>query len=481
MGKQVNLVIQNIKKIKDFNADFQSGYLYLIRGGNEKGKTTLLNTIKDLLTASSTTRNAVTFGEESGLGILTFIGGDGKRYSIKGDFTQKDSKFTITYPTLDRSTKVSDIRSWAKFNPFTVEEWMAWSLTAEGRRKQTEILQQFIPEATMIQIADIDSKINAKNGTLYTKRTELGKSLDAAKGVVKSFTITPEEETLLTKEEDTKKALEDLSKKKSEMDILRGGQENKQAVIDAAKEALDSYKESQMHKEKNLEADIFRQNEKINRLKKELEETEKEKETSTAKLKYEIEGRAIKVKELEDKYNRVLADNEVTFNEEDYQKLCDQVKRGTEFNDAITKIKTKKENLDVAYNHAGVLQKDYSMIEGEIEELRIKKTDLYSQSELPAENIVINDGETFLSVDGNLVPFTESDISYSTAGKIIARMLAKLNKETGIVLLGKSAEYNKKSLDELSKIAEEEDCMIFCDYVVEDDSELEVVIHPKSE
>ena len=150
-------------------------------------------------------------------------------------------------------------------------------------------------------------------------------------------------------------------------------------------------------------------------MKKELEEVEKEKENSTEKLKSEIDNRNIKIKELENKYNEAVADNKNTFNEEEYNKLCEDVKKGTEFSDAIKTIKTKKENLDTAYKNAEKLQSEYDSIESEIETLRETKTSLYSQSELPDENIVINDGETFLTVDGNLVPFTESDISYSTA------------------------------------------------------------------
>lgn len=474
----VKLIVENYKKIENFEQEFSSGCLYFVRGGNEQGKTSFINNIKDILTAQSTAKNPVTFGKESGTSVLQFLGGDGQQYSIRVDY-DKDGKaeFSITYPNMDRSKKVSDIRSWAKFNPFTVDEWMAWSLTAEGRRKQTEIVQQFIPEELQKELADIEAKINAKNGTIYKLRTEAGKALDTAKSVLQSFTITPEEQKAIEYYGASVEALELLEKQKSELEKIKNQKESKDELAKTKLQNLNDAKEERVNKDREFEDGLKSCDTQI----KELEE--RIKALKESKKKGQEQWNEYKIKN-DEKIKTLTAELEAPKEENiDVEKqlaeIATKISAGKEFVIKGKLANEKKENLKKARETAEQAQKDYDKYHGEIEDARIRKTTIYSESKLPVDNIEIIEGETFLRIGDNFVPFTESDISYSTAGKIVAKILAKLNKNTGIILLGKSAEYDKKSLDELAKIAEEENCFMFCDYVMDDGAELEVVVHEK--
>lgn len=473
----VKLIVENYKKIENFEQEFSSGCLYFVRGGNEQGKTSFINNIKDILTAQSSAKNPVTFGKDAGTSVLQFIGGDGKQYSVRVDYDPDGkAKFSITYPNMDRSDKVSDIRSWAKFNPFTVDDWMAWSLTAEGRRKQTEIIQQFIPEELQKELAEIDAKINSKNGTVYKLRTEAGKTLDTAKGVLKSFEITPEEQKAIDTYESTVNAVKWLEDKKAELEKIINQQESKEELHKEKLRAIENLKQERVDKDREFEDGIKSCDAQI----KEFEE--KIKKLKESKKKGEEQWREYKAKndtKLAELQSELKVGEENVDVTKELAEINDKLIAGKAFMDKGKLANSKKESLQEARKKAESAQKDYDKYDREIEDARLRKTTIYSESKLPVDNIEIIDGETFLRIEDNFIPFTESDISYSTAGKIVAKILAKLNKNTGIILLGKSAEYDKKSLDALAKIAEEENCIMFCDYVMDDGAELEVIVHEK--
>ena len=478
MPNIVNIVVENYKLLESFDQQFESGHLYFIKGGNSQGKTSFMNMICENLSAEVKTKNPITFGKENGTSVLSFVGADGKQYSIRADYNQNGNhKFSIIFPTMDKSTKVTDIRNWAKFNGFTVEDWMSWSLTAEGRRKQTEILQKFIPEESQKRIVEIDAKINNKNGELYKQRTEVGKSLDVEKGVIKNFTLTEEEVAMVEKHDATTQALAGLQTKVEELTKKQNEISNSNAAVEEKKKTLSNLQESRMSSDKMYEDMIMETEGKIADLEKELVRqknllVEQNEQWKTAKKSSDS-----RIKELEAEIANTV---DVPDYSQEIEDLNKEITGGLEYRDKCILAVQKKQTLTNAYKKANDLKEEYEKYDKEIDILREEKQGIYSKSELPADNIVIEDGETFLSINDNLVPFAESDMSYSTAGKIVARMLAKLNNSTGIILLGKAAEYDRKSLDELAEIAEKENCIMFCDYVVEDGEGLEVVVHSKS-
>jgi hypothetical protein len=169
---------------------------------------------------------------------------------------------------------------------------------------------------------------------------------------------------------------------------------------------------------------------------------------------------------------------ESTFNQEEYDALVARKDKGQEFINKVSAVKTKKENIILNEERLEKAQTEWKDIDDKIEGLRIEKKTLFEQAKLPMDNVIINDGELFyVDENGNHMAFTEEQISYSTAGVRIAKLLLERNKNLPIICLGKAAEYDNESLSIIAKLAEEYDAIIFCDMVVPGKEELSIEVY----
>ena len=172
------LQLRNFQAIKDFDADF-TGDVYLVKGENEVGKSTILKSIVCLLTGE---RDAVLRnGEKNGFAKMV-IGGDGKEYAVELRFTENDPRGTISIKAKDgmRSTNVSMLRTVLNYRNFDAEEFARWSETAEGRRKQINVVMGLMPPEIANRIKTIDAEVlqtkesrKAINANIKYKETEL--------------------------------------------------------------------------------------------------------------------------------------------------------------------------------------------------------------------------------------------------------------------------------------------------------------------
>ena len=180
MGMTIKrLELRNFQAIKDFSADF-TGDVYLVKGENEVGKSTILKSIVCLLTGE---RDAVLRnGEKNGFAKMV-IGGDGKEYTVELRFTENDPRGTISIKAKDgmRSTNVSMLRTILNYRNFDAEEFARWSETAEGRRKQIQVVMGLMPPEIASRIKTIDAEVlqtkesrKAINANVKYKETELG-------------------------------------------------------------------------------------------------------------------------------------------------------------------------------------------------------------------------------------------------------------------------------------------------------------------
>lgn len=172
------LQLRNFQAIKDFDADF-TGDVYLVKGENEVGKSTILKSIVCLLTGE---RDAVLRnGEKNGFAKMV-IGGDGKEYTVELRFTENDPRGTISIKAKDgmRSTNVSMLRTVLNYRNFDAEEFARWSETAEGRRKQIQVVMGLMPPEIANRIKTIDAEVlqtkesrKTVNANIKYKETEL--------------------------------------------------------------------------------------------------------------------------------------------------------------------------------------------------------------------------------------------------------------------------------------------------------------------
>lgn len=152
------LELLNFQVIKEFNADFE-GNVYFITGDNELGKSTLLKAIGAMLTGN---RDAVLRnGEEKGFAKMV-VGNDGENYDVELKFTKANPRGTLSIKSQTtgmRSDNVSMLQKIFGYQDFDAVEFSRWSETAEGRRKQIEVVKALLPEKVRTRIAEIDAEV----------------------------------------------------------------------------------------------------------------------------------------------------------------------------------------------------------------------------------------------------------------------------------------------------------------------------------
>lgn len=203
--KKLELV--NFQVIKEFNADFD-GNVYFITGDNELGKSTVLKAIGALLTGN---RDAVLKNGESKGFAKMIVGDDGEEYEVELKFTKANPRGTLSIKSKTtgmKSDNVSMLQKIFGYTDFDAVEFSRWSETAEGRRKQIEVVKSLLPEEVRTRIAEIDTTVSG----LKTERTGVNRDLKtyqtileaAGKGLtIKDLTIyaNPKDITELMKEQ----------------------------------------------------------------------------------------------------------------------------------------------------------------------------------------------------------------------------------------------------------------------------------------
>lgn len=444
---KLTLNVKNFKLLTNISEEFLSGNLYLVKGKNSVGKTSFWQSLRMIFKADNPNPNILSFGTKEGFveGDIEkeseIIGADGEKYIAKCEFKEgKEDKFSLIMPDATVRKSKKDIRDIFKYNDFTVEEFLGWGLTEAGRRKQAEMILEFLPATTQTRIAEIDKQINNKSGILYVTRSGKNETLQGYKKVVENtIPLTAEEESILSKETAALESFNAIKKDLDALDLTRSGEVGT------------------IHRKAMLETNI----------------------TNCKKEKEELEERLKVLDKTINEYETLLKDiPESTFNQEEYDALMARKDKGQEFINKVSAVKTKKENIILNEERLEKAQKEWKDIDDKIEAMRLEKKSLFEQAKLPMDNIIINDGELFFVDDkGNQLNFTEEQISYSIAGKRIAKLLLERNKNLPIIAIGKAAEYDQESLKELADLAKEYDAIIFCDKVVPEKEELSIEVY----
>lgn len=168
--KKLELV--NFQTIKEFNADFE-GNIYFVTGENELGKSTLLKAIGALLTGN---RDAVLRNGENKGHAKMIVGDDGEQYTVELRFTKANPRGTLTIKqetTGMLSNNVSMLQKIFGYTDFDAVEFSRWSETAEGRRKQIDVVKSLLPHDVEQRIAEIDAEV----ATIKAERTGINRDL----------------------------------------------------------------------------------------------------------------------------------------------------------------------------------------------------------------------------------------------------------------------------------------------------------------
>jgi predicted ATP-dependent endonuclease of OLD family len=241
-----SLQLSNFQTVRDFDADFEGG-VYFITGDNELGKSTILKAIGVMLTGE---RDAVlTNGEEKGFGKMV-VGDDGENYDVDLRFSKANPRGSLSIKTRSTGMKSDNISMLTKifgYTDFDAVEFSRWSETAEGRRKQIEVVKSLLPKEVQDRIATIDKDVVTKKELRKTANTELRtytSICDAAEkeikpGDEKKYAKPIEVKDLLAKQSENAQLIE---KAKTVREKIALRKEQLQAIPTRIKSAKDSHK-----------------------------------------------------------------------------------------------------------------------------------------------------------------------------------------------------------------------------------------------
>jgi energy-coupling factor transporter ATP-binding protein EcfA2 len=418
---EIPIYFHNYKLLQDKEFVLKGSNIYFIQGPNKVGKTSFLKALQSLMIANDDTPDKITRGsdETEGHYETTIPAADGTLLTIRHEFTADGKgKFFATREDGTKISQVTEIRRLFNYTPINVSEFFAMSNSAEGRRKQRDIILKLLPETDRKAFNDLD----LQEQHYYSERTEFNTKMSTAENSMNAVIINKEDEALIPREKEAKDL---ITLYQSIIDLRKANK--------PIQDNIDSYNT----RKKKLELEI-----------KELDELIKKGEDA---LK---EGNKIL-----DKYTNLTNDE-----------LSAKLEKGNEIITKITSLSTKttlKNEWKIKMDENKKKSEEFTV---KINNCREGKSKIVSGSDLPVENISFDDG--FLTIDG--FQFKESQVCESDAVLILANILAKINPGP-IQIIGDASILDINKLDQLNKIAEDNNKVMFVDEVIRDADNIVVV------
>jgi hypothetical protein len=411
---KLNIEFQNYKLLKDTKACLDGSNVYLVQGANEQGKTSFINGLLTMLQAENKTKQPVTIGENKGKIALDLQTKGGKAFKMLFEFTDKKNKFTLISDN-QLISKVTDIRSFLQYQSLTADEFISWGNTAEGRRKQRDIVLNLLPE----EVKKDFEKLSHDEVVLYQERTVINteiKNLESIKSQ-RNNVVTDEDNEQISKISEYKlerdkiktkidKAREDISK----IDTVNREIDN---ILDACQKigAISSFKDfDNLHTIAELAA------------KNKLDRPD----IDWLYTKYNEMGELIQ--------SLLFLEEKLEIYKKEDKNLLEKTKKADHYTDLIQKARTAKDQL-------------------------------IKNSNFPLEDIEITDDGLMLKSGTELLPFDINQVSTSRIMFIVAKIILLLNKHLPIIVMGRGEAFDPQKLADLSKFAEENDCLLIIDKV----------------
>lgn len=465
--------IQNFQAIKEFNGDFE-GNVYLVTGENELGKSTLLKAIMVLLTGNrdEVLRN----GEDKGFAKM-IVGGDGREYEVELRMTKANPRGTITIKSKDtglRSDRVTALQEIFGYQDFDANEFVSWSETAEGRRKQVQIVKSLLPIETQHRIFEIDSESTRikeqrkeDNSILKTYSTLLAKAeREIEPGDVETYSEALDLQELLEQQSQAVKLEEKASSVKEKL-------AQREKTIAEIPERLASLKQEYLEALAN------------NQSAKEKAKLEMEQAIERAKQTYEAETIRIN-KSLENiKANYSEREKQIQAEQDDAIKRRDNCKNWLENYEANKPADLSQKINDIQHhNEMHRKVEDYLAAKQNKEEAIAKVAEhekklvslseereaLIKKADLPIAGL--NFTEDGLELNG--IPFVAGKVSDSQIMEVAAKLIIAKNPTVKVFRIARGESLGKKKLEALIELAKNNGYQGFIEQVVREQNELKV-------
>lgn len=430
---EIRLSFHNYKLLKKEEFTLKGSHIYFVKGCNEVGKSSILNALRAAHEIKDDTPQKVTKGEVEGVNEFTIPGPDNKMYNIVYEFTDSTTKFVVFDEDGNKISKITDMRNIFRYNHVDASEFISWSNTKEGRRKQKELILQLLPPQAYVEYTQLD---NAEEED-YNKRTAVNKYIDSANKLIEEYTLTEAE---LTCAGNLQRAIVQLEKKEKELDSINNSNNELNTVLFKL-QALENDYNNYINGIREIDNEII-----------ELENKRKEYIEASGTIKTQLEL---------NKVNYTLLEKEM--NEKDIKKdqLIQTVKNGRDYvsnariaDDKLTKFKSYKVKLQ---EHLSVAE---SLTES-IQSYRISKEGIITQSKFPVDNLMFDD-EGYLTING--LRFDEKQTCESDTILLVAQLMCKMN-DTPIQIIGDASLLDYNKLDRLYDIAEANGKIMFVDEI----------------
>lgn len=478
--KKLELV--NFQVIKEFNADFD-GNVYFITGDNELGKSTVLKAIGALLTGN---RDAVLRNGESKGFAKMIVGDDGEEYEVELRFTKANPRGTLSIKSKTTGMKSDNISMLQKifgYTDFDAVEFSRWSETAEGRRKQIEVVKSLLPENVRKRIAEIDTNVSA----LKTERTGINRDLKTYKSIsdaagqglttadLKTY-AKPKDITELMREQQENAQL--IEKAKTVRSALQNRNKQLEAIPNRVKEAEET-------KNKELTEAIEHETKAKAEYERVIEEAKKTYDEAKAKSKADVKAAV-------DKYEKTIAQIEgekadfekrktnaekwlAKYEENNPEKLdtAEQLRKAEEHNKMAAKVAdylTKKKQADDKKAEA-------EKMDSEIAELSAEREKLISSAKLPISGLSFTDDGLVL----NDVPFVAGKVSDSQIMEVAAKLIIASNPTVKVFRIARGESLGEKRLQAIIEIAKKNGFQGFIEEVKRGQDDLIIEEYTESE
>ena len=478
--KRLELV--NFQVISEFNADFE-GNVYFITGDNELGKSTVLKAIGALLTGA---RDAVLKnGENKGFARMV-IGDDGEEYKVELRYTKSNPRGTLSITQKSngmRSDNVSMLQKIFGYTDFDAVEFSRWSETAEGRRKQIEVVKSLLPEKVRKRIAEIDSEvIDLKDKRLFSNRelkqynalcAEAENNLSP--GDVEKFTVPKDITTLMQEQQVTAQLIEKAK-------TVRASREQRIIQLSAIPERIKQVDKDYLNKIENIKSRLIDARKAYEERLALAEKAYKEAQDMLTEDSKQVEtNKANQLKSIEEERvdlerRKANADKWLEEYEKDNPEKLDtaeRLKAAEEYNKKCRIVSEYKEKVRLRDSVA----KDVDAMEKRLEKLASERENLISDSKLPISGLSFtNEG---LELNG--VPFIAGKVSDSQIMEVAAKLIIASNPTVKVFRIARGESLGQNRLQAIINIAKENGFQGFIEEVKRGQDELIIEEYTENE
>lgn len=455
-----NIHLHNFKKIKDFEKDF-NGDVYLITGENELCKSTILQSIAIMLTGNR--KEVLQKGKEKGFAKMV-IGNDDKEYEINLRFTEQNPKgvLSITDNNGMKTESVTILRELLNYVDIDPVDFALLSETPEGRRKQVEIVKNFLPVEFQEKIKNIDNRVKEIKDV---ERKSVNLEIKNVSAVIKDI------ENELPKNEMSKYLepidIDSLLEMQRKYLSLKDNFEKATKAVEDRTEFINKIPEKEAEIQQQYDDKLKSVNdslieaERIFKLAKEKAKTDKENievefSNKKAELSEQIEDNTVRLnnaKEFIKKYNENPPKEIDSKQAEEFNRKCEKVKKYNENKEKEKELSNKAEALD-----------------SEIKELLVEKSTLIQESKLPVDGLSIGDDGLTL----NEIPFEHEQVSDSQIMEVAIKLTIAMNPNVKIFRIKRGESLGNERLKEIISFAKKHKFQGFIEQVQRGQNELKV-------